>query len=160
MTARKRPEDKLKNGRPTDYTSERGQRICHLIATHSHSLQFMCKLFDEFPENKSTIYDWLERYPDFSNSYAKAKAKQVDRHVEYCLELADNAILLGSDASASFVMALRLAVDTRKWYAAKLAPKLYGDKLQVEDNGDEKESLKKELVGLKKKLDKKNKKDY
>lgn len=150
-------------GRPTDYTPEKGERICHLIATHPYGLERMCREFEDFPLNRSTIYDWLIDHAEFSNKYMEAKSKQVHRHVEYCIDLSDASIekmLKSGEISAGEVMAIRLAVDTRKWYASKLAPKIYGDKMLLEQRTDENERLKEELKKYRDKYDKKNKKDY
>lgn len=156
----KTPKPKHPGGRPTDYTLERVTEICRIIANNPIGLKKLCKMFDVFPETKDTLYDWLHKYPEFANLYAQAKSKQVDRHVEYCIDLTDDALDAMADMTPGNVMTVRMAIDTRKWYASKLAPKIYGDKLQIEEKTEENEALKEEVKKLRTKLDKKNKRDY
>lgn len=150
-------------GRPTDYTPDVGKEICQIVQTHPYGLEKLCQDFDIFPEDRSTIYDWMHKYPEFSHNYMTAKSKQVNNYVDYCIDLTDQAIKkieLKGEISASEVMALRLAVDTRKWYASKLAPKIYGDRTIIQNENTDEEKLKKEKKELRSKLDKKNKRDY
>lgn len=70
---------------------------------------------------------------DFRAMYEKAIESRADRLAEEILELADEAMpahLEGAMASA-WVQQKRLQVDTRKWVAAKLKPKVYGDRIDV-----------------------------
>jgi hypothetical protein len=50
-----------------------------------------------------------------------------------CLEIADRN--KDSEESATRVQRDRLRIDTRKWLAARLAPKKYGDHVQHEHKG-------------------------
>lgn len=88
--------------------------------------------------NQSTIFDWLDRHEEFAKRYARAKEAAADFIVEEMLEIADDArndfvendkghITLDTEA----VMRSRLRIDTRKWLAAKLRPKRYGDALDL-----------------------------
>ena len=70
---------------------------------------------------------------DFRAMYEKAIESRADRLAEEILELADESMpahLEGAMASA-WVQQKRLQVDTRKWVAAKLKPKVYGDRIDV-----------------------------
>ena len=53
--------------------------------------------------------------------YARAKEKAADKLADEIVEIADNAT--PQDAHVA-----RLRVDARKWVAAKLLPKKYGDR--------------------------------
>lgn len=53
------------------------------------------------------------------------------------MRLADKAI----DGKDGDVNARRLQVDTRKWFTSKLAPKLYGEKVDVTSDGKRIQSL-------------------
>jgi len=53
--------------------------------------------------------------------YARAKEKAADKLADEIVEIADNAT--PQDAHVA-----RLKVDARKWVAAKLLPKKYGDR--------------------------------
>lgn len=75
---------------------------------------------DDMP-GAATVYNWLRDKKDFVDMYARARQVQASFWAEQCLELADKASD-GDSASAQ-----RLKVDTRKWIASKLYPKVWGD---------------------------------
>jgi hypothetical protein len=52
----------------------------------------------------------------------------------------------------------RLKIDTRKWLACKLVPKVYGPKPVEEDYFDPK--IKQEMIAMRAGLDEKNRKEY
>ena len=62
--------------------------------------------------------------------------------------------------NAEFVQRSRLRIDTRKWLASKLLPKMYGDRKEIENLQDENTRVKEELAELRAKLDGKNKSEY
>ena len=72
-----------------------------------------------------TVWNWLYRHPEFFNAYARARENRADLLFEECLDISDRAQHLDNMAA---VQAARLRVDTRKWAAAKLNPKNYGDR--------------------------------
>lgn len=137
MTKRKKPEDKLKTGRPEMYTPELGARICELIATHSCGLRKLTMQYPELPDTE-TIYRWVMRYPDFCNSYKKARELQQEVHVNEMVEIAndDSNDMIQNDkgwvGNPTAVSRAKLKIDTLKWQAARLAPTVYGDRIQQE----------------------------
>lgn len=68
---------------------------------------------------------WLQRYEEFMEQYARAREIQAEILAEDIISLADSAV---EDGAA--VAKARLQVDARKWYASKMAPKRYGDRIQ------------------------------
>ena len=74
----------------------------------------------------SAVYRWLENVPAFRDKYARARERQQDFEADHILTIADEA----TDANLA-----RLQIDARKWRASKLAPKKYGDKLDLEHSG-------------------------
>ncbi len=132
----------MPGGRPTDYSPEMADRICELTATYSWGLQ---KLSDKFPElpTKSTINLWRYKHPEFSSQYAQAKLIQADLLAEDCLDIADDS---GRDTTyddkgnarcdTEWVNRCRLRIDTRKFLAAKLLPKQYGEAAKSETKED------------------------
>ncbi len=112
----------------------------------------MCEENDFFP-HVDTIYEWRMRHREFAEMYAQAKIRQADLMAEHCIDIADSATkeTWGQD---------RLRIDTRKWLASKLLPKLYGDRYILEQKNEENEQLKEEILKLREKLDAENKKDY
>ena len=65
--------------------------------------------------------------------YRQAVEDRADRLAEELIDLADTPIPKGLDGPtmSAWVQRLRVQVDVRKWVASKLAPRTYGDKLDV-----------------------------
>jgi hypothetical protein len=123
-----------KVGRPTNYNKTIATRICELVATHDCGIGKLCDMYDELPW-KQTIRLWQLKHPEFNEQYMKAKAFQVNNLAEDILEIADDSsgdIKMDKDGNeclnSEFVARSRIRIDTRKWLASKLAPKIYGDK--------------------------------
>lgn len=126
-------------GRPTDYNDEVAGRICKQIM-HGLSMRKICAA-DDMP-CQGTVYEWLARHKEFAEQYLRAKAVQVEHLVEEMMEIADDPTgdsyedEDGNQRTNYEVIARsKLRVDTRKWYASKLAPKIYGDRLSTEHTG-------------------------
>jgi hypothetical protein len=73
----------------------------------------------------SKIQTELGSDESFRSDYAQARKVGVEYHIDQILELADSA-------TQHNALAVRLRVDTRKWLAAKVYPKLYGDRIGLE----------------------------
>lgn len=134
---------KKRVGRPTKYTPRLVDRICARLAM-GESLRSVCR--DEKMPNITTIFEWLRKYEDFSNQYARAKQESADYMAEELLDIADNGAndymerenKLGDKVTVvdkEHIMRSRLRVDTRKWLMSKMKPKKYGDKLDVTSDG-------------------------
>lgn len=81
---------------------------------------------------------WIEANEGFRKNYARAREDQADVLAEEILQIADDGLNdtytdeKGNECTNQDVIARsRLRVDARKWYASKLAPKKYGEKLAV-----------------------------
>lgn len=134
-------------GRPTKYNSEIAALVCERVATTTSGLIRMCAENDDMPV-PSTVYLWRLKHPEFSDMYAQAKLKQADLLAEECLQISDDIssdTLISAEGNevgnSTAVARARLQIDTRKWLAAKLLPKQYGDR-----NRDEKEANVQSLV--------------
>lgn len=131
-------------GRPSLYTPETAALICQRIAD-GQSLREICRA-DDMPD-KATVFRWLgdEKRSDFRDQYARAREAQADHFAEEILEISDdgsNDWMLrqqGEDtvevANHEHISRSKLRVDSRKWLMSKLAPKKYGDKLDLEHSG-------------------------
>jgi len=123
-----------KRGRPTKYNQELADLICERVGTHTCGLPKLCEMFDDMP-NQETIYAWRYKYDDFSNNYAKAKMRQAELMAEELNKIASEVhTYIDAEGNtrydAAFTAAQRLKIDTIKWQATKLAPKIYGDRTQ------------------------------
>lgn len=121
----------MAGGRPSTYTEEMGNMICDKL-TEGVSLRKLCKM-DGFP-NPSTIYVWIDRFPEFAERYARAREAATEDMLEDILEIADDPSL---DAQEK-----RVRIDTRKWAMGKLKPKKYGEKTTHEVGNKDGETLK------------------
>ena len=87
---------------------------------------------------QSTIYEWLLRYPLFAEQYARAREEQADTNADEILEIADEMPPEFTDEKGrtyldqTFIQWQKNRIDARKWTAAKLRPKKYGDRMAVE----------------------------
>jgi|ERR1700761_79346 len=129
--------EKRKVGRPSIYTEELGDEICLKIATTCESIPDLCKSNPHWP-SVNAIYEWRILRKDFGDKYARAKSLQVECLVNKAQELAKSRDYFYINDKGEkvpnpcYVPAARLEIDTIKWFASKLAPKIYGDKIQQE----------------------------
>jgi len=65
---------------------------------------------------------------EFANAYARALDMRMDYYVHAIEEIADGSGDVKRDT---------LRVDTRKWIAAKLAPRRYGDRVALAEGSDD-----------------------
>jgi hypothetical protein len=129
-------------GRPSDYTEEKGTEICRLLAT-GRSLRSIC-LQDDMP-NFDTVLRWAERFPSFRGQYAEARSAQAELWAEEIVDIADGNKLdtklvargdeLVETLDWDHVQRAKLRVDARKWIAARLLPKKYGDTQNLRVSG-------------------------
>lgn len=135
-------------GRHSEFTEEIGNRICELIATSDRGLHFIIQENDDLP-SYVTVLKWLKQNPEFAINYARARELQADYMAAMVLEVARKTKIGkltrqtsstngGSETTEEFdnVARSRLEVDALKWQASKLAPKKYGDKLDVTTQGE------------------------
>lgn len=112
-----------KPGKPSTYTPEIVALICERLAS-GESLTDICAAPGEgtgIPHIR-TVFTWLAKYPEFQVQYAAAREAQMEPMLEEILSIPD---------TEPDVNRARLKVDARKWAMAHLAPKKYGDKLDL-----------------------------
>ena len=106
------------------YSEQKANEILQMIES-GMSLVSICALPDM--PRISTVYDWIDKLPDLADKYARARQRQADTLASMVMTEAFNA----NDAQIG-----RLRIDALKWTASKLAPKKYGDKVEVEQTGN------------------------
>ena len=94
----------------------------------------------------TTIMQWASEDQAFSERYARAMEARHERMAEEILAISDkgsNDWMESNDPenagyrlNGEHVQRSRLRVDTRKWLLSKLAAKKYGDKLDMNVNGN------------------------
>lgn len=113
-------------GRPSDFTQEAATVICDALM-EGRSLRTICLADDDLPSER-TVYRWLEVNDAFRQQYAHAREVQADTKFDQVWDIADKA-------TAENVQVARLQIDAIKWQAGKLAPKKYGEKVELEHSG-------------------------
>jgi len=131
----------MAGGRPTKYSPELAELICNTIATSANkSIVKLCEENEQFPDY-TTIKRWLrdESHAEFRTLYAQAKEDQAEMLAEEIIAIADdssNDEITTEDGrtieNREFINRSKLRVDARKWVAAKLLPRKYGDRNQIE----------------------------
>lgn len=109
----------------SSYTPELAESILALMREGS-SLRQAC---EQVSVKKTTFLDWVEREPALADQYARAREQMLDAQAEQLEAIGDEA---ARAETAVQVAGLRLKADNRKWLLSKLAPKRYGDKLEIE----------------------------
>ena len=86
--------------------------------------------------NRRTFHDWVDKDEALSTQYALARADMIDAIADDILTITDEQLepLEGGKIDNAMVQKQRLRVDTRKWLLSKMAPKKYGDKLELSGN--------------------------
>lgn len=125
-------------GRPSAFTQETADNICERLAD-GESLRLICA--SEDMPSRSMVFRWLAQIDSFRDQYARAREAQADVLADEILEIADDTTRdtiatekNGVQPNSEWITRSRLRVDARKWLASKMAPKKYGDKLDIEAN--------------------------
>jgi len=100
--------------------------ICDHLAT-GKSVIDIGKL-QGYPSTDS-IYRQMHRDPEFATAIARAREAQQDHEADKCVQMAD-------EATVEDYNVVKLRIWARQWRAAKLAPKKYGDKVDLNHGGE------------------------
>jgi hypothetical protein len=128
-------------GRPSSFTQDTADTICERLI-NGDSLRKICKA-DDMP-NAATVCRWLADNERFREQYARAREAQADTLADEILDIADdgtNDWVADREEEDGFkyngdaVQRSKLRVDARKWIAAKLLPKKYGDSASLSLSG-------------------------
>ena len=118
----------MPGGRPTKYTKKLAQEICTRLSG-GESLRAICR--DEAMPNKATVMRWLQAdRSGFREMYELAREVQAECLADEIIDIADEAYDRDTAAGA------KVRVDARKWVAARLLPKKYGDVRRHEHSGE------------------------
>lgn len=136
-------------GRPSLFSDALAGEICGRIAA-GESLNRICK--DQHMPDQVTIYRWLASNEQFRKMYAQSREDQAETLADEIVSIADEECTMvradkhGTKADdddgntevvfdATAVARNRLRVDARKWVAAKLKPRKYGEKVDLNHGG-------------------------
>ncbi|MEN9932976.1 MAG: hypothetical protein RIS17_1549 [Pseudomonadota bacterium] len=90
-------------------------------------------LEDDWLPGWTTFNKRLASDAEFAARYARAREVQADKLFDECLQIADqyDAAQEKLEGGTDHINRARLRIDTRKWMAGKLRPKVYGDKVAI-----------------------------
>ena len=108
-------------GMTSSYTVEIAERICEEIAKGKH-LHLICQTEDWTPTER-TVHRWLNEREDFRQLYARAREEQQEVFAAQVITIADTV----KDPAIA-----RNMMDARKWYAARVAPRKWGDRVEID----------------------------
>jgi hypothetical protein len=82
---------------------------------------------------QSTFNRWVDADAKLAEDYAHAREDLIERMANEVLELADSDVPETGDGKRDWqaIQQRKLQVDSRKWLLSKLAPKKYGDRLEL-----------------------------
>lgn len=137
-------------GRPTDYNTDIADKICEKLSD-GESLKAICEP-EEMP-TRSTIYRWLSLHEEFSDMYTRAREEQAETLADEIIAIADEKTtdwLMDKEGNErpnnEAIQRSRLRVDARKWVAAKLKPRKYGDRVMNEHTGKDGGPIEKRVI--------------
>lgn len=125
-------------GRPSSFTQEVADEICRRMA-EGQSLRAILR--DEGMPSWMTVWRWSEDNEAFRAQYARARQAQAHRWVDEIVEISDDDSRDWTErdgvpvVNGEAIQRSRLRVDTRKWFASKVLPKIYGDKIEHQHGG-------------------------
>ena len=108
----------------TDEVTEIQEKLLAEIQT-GRSLRQVCT--DEGMPHFTTVLRWVAADGQFASKYARARTAQADTLFDR-MEAVEEAVSAGTMDSH----AARVVLDSMRWRASKLAPKVYGDRLDVQ----------------------------
>lgn len=144
VTGKPQTKEITKAGRPSSFTDQMANLICIRLA-EGESLNKICK--EEGMPDKATVFRWLATDASFCDKYARARELQAETQFDELIDIVDQppelSYVTGKDGElievkfdSSYVAWMKLRVDTRKWTAARMAPKKYAEYRQPEEKVD------------------------
>lgn len=82
---------------------------------------------------QSTFLRWVDDDAILAENYARAREDLIERIATEIMDISDQDVGMAVDGKRDWaaVQKHRLQVDTRKWLLSKLAPKKFGDRLEL-----------------------------
>lgn len=128
-----------KRGRPSSFSQEMAAQICGRIAA-GESLNRISKT-EGFPD-QVTVYRWLASNESFRQMYTQAREEQAETLADEIVDIADadpeieqvrdkDGEIVEMRVHAAYVAYQKNRIEARKWVAAKLKPRKYGEKVDV-----------------------------
>lgn len=108
------------------------------------TLSAICR--DQDMPSRTAVHQWRKQIEGFASRYAQAREAGMGAMADEIIEIADDDTLdevekVGRNGSRytavdhENINRSRLRIDTRKWLMARIAPHLYGDRLETVHTG-------------------------
>lgn len=110
-------------GRPSSYSEAIADAICERLA-NGESLKAICA--EDGMPGRETVRQWQAANEAFGAKCARAREAQADSEHDKMAEIEDRVLSGDLDPVAA-----RVVLASKQWRASKLAPKKYGDKLEL-----------------------------
>ena len=112
-----------------------------VIDEMASSIQGLMHILNKYGIKRTTFLDYVDKEKTRSDKYARAKSEQIAywaaeiNRLSYKMEevIRGNEVYDEININAA-VKVLQIQIDALKWQLSKLAPKEYGDKIQVESD--------------------------
>ena len=86
---------------------------------------------------QSTFSRWCDDDATLAESYARAREDLIERMATEIMDISDQDVgITDGKKDWAAVQKHKLQVDSRKWLLSKLAPKKYGDKLELSGDNE------------------------
>lgn len=148
-TATKKKTVRKANPRTTKGSSDRNQVIDLVLENMRNGLSLR-KASLASGTTAQAFLRWCEEDAELAEQYARARDAMLDKWADETLEIADQAFVEIEEQTTDTegkpvivkkkvpmdVNRAKLMVETRKWHLSKLAPRKYGDKLELTGDPD------------------------
>lgn len=118
------------------YSVDLASLICERIAAGEPLTRITA---EENMPSYGAVCKWLLEHSEFVEMYARAKDDQADYLADDLIRISDEFPQMDQNGKldSAWVQWQRNRIDVRKWTAAKLKPRKYGDKVQnTHEGGD------------------------
>lgn len=145
--------------RSSTYSEETAEAICARMA-EGESLRAICR--DEAMPSYRTAFNWIATNKDFRQRYELAMQIRSQAIFEDLLDIADDGRndwmekrssvgqLIGWAENGEAARRSAIRIDARKWVLARMAPKKYGERLDLSHSGGVMVENEPDLSGLSK----------
>jgi len=127
--------------KPTKPGSPERAKLADAVLANMEAGMSCWKACEKAGVKNSTFMLWVSQDSALAESYAQARENFVERIAQEVMELSDVDVGETPDGRKDWaaVQKHKLQVDTRKWLLSKLAPKKYGEKIEI--SGDKESPL-------------------
>lgn len=127
--------------KPTKQGSPERAKLADAVLANMETGMSCWKACEKAGVKNSTFMLWVSQDSALAENYARARENYVERIAQEVMELSDVDVGETPDGRKDWaaVQKHKLQVDTRKWLLSKLAPKKYGEKIEI--SGDKESPL-------------------